>query len=1117
MANKSNKSIKILTDNESDNSLSDVEKRKPKTKVEKKSSSSSSEEETPKIKPKKTKVEKKSSSSSSEEETPKIKPSKTSLESGKIRNPSTFLYSDKELEQKRKDASTVSVKNKGLLRTISAKKMSEIPPYVITGLQVDILRSDVLKAISVGSVIEPKEDRDGGINDPIAGALDENKICTSCGEDNLNCVGHMRYIQLPDELKFVPGAILNNVAMILRCICKYCSGLLVTKVYMKQTELLDYNGKDRLKKLAEECVNSNIKCQRYKGSMEGTFSPLKKDPTNKITKECLQNPIYKVNPTFIQCIDQSAKQKSKGGKSNLNEQNEQPIRLTMFELEKIFANVSPEDKVLMGFPSDYNFMDFIVDRIPVIPPNARPQIFRDGESKIDHYTFVLNKLVEIVSEYNHKSVKDGNTKLDTMNMLQHYYDHIVDNSDESLKRNQNEVIRSVKPAITGKDGIIRGSSMGKRVNHSARTVVGPDSRLKFGQIGVPEENRGELTVPEKVTKYNINKLQKLYEEGKIKNITFGPHPRGEKLEGRSLRANIVKSYISKLAIGDEVDRFGEDGDEGLVGRQPTLHKEGLQCYKRVYGPNSNFRLHMCNTAGHNADFDGDEMTEHGLQTIGARVEGRHIASAEENIMDSQKSKTMPGLTYNHPASLYMMTQMGDEEVIFTEEEIEEATSILTYTKDFDTIQQRLREQGVNPLSGRALFSYILPAGFCYRGKKTTRKVKTKLEDGTVVETELDTTVIIDDGILVSGVITKSHVGSTHNSIVHYLWITYDKDRTSAFLTDGTFLADWFMGNVGFSIGQYDCMAPNPEEIEKAVENEIVKTQLSIYSLGPETSTMTKAEKKLREDKIRVFTNSAPTIGKKIAQEQLPITNALNIMSDSGSKGNHINTGSIMAAVGQQYIKGERPRMEMDNNRRCLPYYAPNSIRLEARGMILESYMVGITPGGTIYHAMASRVATIATATMTGTTGFIHHRIAKALESVMVSHDGSVSNCTGACFQLVCADGMESGRLMSCKIDGMENVYIFIDVNNTVRNYNLAMSKKIKELGLKEKARNVVIEEKVPPVKKTKSKKDLSPEPEVAKKPTSVKKTKKDLSPEPEVAKKPTPKTKGKIVISSDSD
>ena len=568
-----------------------IKSGKATRKTSQKSSSSedveSSSEEKPKIKPRKVKK----SSSSSEEEGPKIKPRKQDhspeqkVKEKSIKNiltgtnnkgkgVSTLLLSDKELNKKQSEANNVDFKKKKFLQTKSAKKMSEIPKYVVTGLKVDILNSTLLKNISVGnSVIEPKEDKDGGINDPIAGALDENKDCISCGEDNLHCVGHMRYIQLPDELKLVPNIYLPNVAMILRCICKYCSGLLVTEVYMKQTNLLDYHGKDRLQKLAEECVKSSIRCQRYKGNMPGNFSPLIKDPTNKITKECLQNPIYRVNPNFIQCIDQGTKQKTKSSHRTMNEQGDQPTLLTMFDLVKIFGNVSPEDKVLMGFPYDHNFLDFIVDRLPIIPPNARPQIFRDGEAKMDHFTFATNKLVEEITNYNSKSSKDDLSRIAAMNAIYHYYNHMVDNTDESLKKGHKDVLKSVKHRLTGKDGAIRGFCMGKRVDKCMRTVAGPDSNLRFGEIGVPEMSRSELTVPETVTRYNIDKLQKMYNEGKIKTLTFGPDPRAEKLEGRSLRVNIVKDHIPKLAIGDKVDRFGEDGDVSLV---------GLPYIKKVY-------------------------------------------------------------------------------------------------------------------------------------------------------------------------------------------------------------------------------------------------------------------------------------------------------------------------------------------------------------------------------------------------------------------------------------------------------------------------------------------------------------------------------------------------------
>ena len=47
--------------------------------------------------------------------------------------------------------------------------------------------------------------------------------------------------------------------------------------------------------------------------------------------------------------------------------------------------------------------------------------------------------------------------------------------------------------------------MGKRVDFSARAVITPDSNLEIDQVGVPRTIAQNLTVPEIVTPFNMER------------------------------------------------------------------------------------------------------------------------------------------------------------------------------------------------------------------------------------------------------------------------------------------------------------------------------------------------------------------------------------------------------------------------------------------------------------------------------------------------------------------------------------------------------------------------------------------------------------------------------------
>ena len=89
--------------------------------------------------------------------------------------------------------------------------------------------------------------------------------------------------------------------------------------------------------------------------------------------------------------------------------------------------------------------------------------------------------------------------------------------------------------------------------------------------------------------------------------------------------------------------------------------------------------------------------------------------------------------------------------------------------------------------------------------------------------------------------------------------------------------------------------------------------------------------------------------------------------------------------------------------------------------------------------------TFSTSISTSETGSLHHRISKVLESTCVAHDGSVRNCTGAIFQLVCSDGFEAGQMIPTNCDGLGAVYSFIDIKDTVKSLNHNLETRLSEL------------------------------------------------------------------------
>ncbi len=66
-------------------------------------------------------------------------------------------------------------------------------------------------------------------------------------------------------------------------------------------------------------------------------------------------------------------------------------------------------------------------------------------------------------------------------------------------------LKSIRQRLRGKEGRIRGNLMGKRVDFSARTVITADPNLSIDEVGVPRSIALNMTYPEIVTPFNIDR------------------------------------------------------------------------------------------------------------------------------------------------------------------------------------------------------------------------------------------------------------------------------------------------------------------------------------------------------------------------------------------------------------------------------------------------------------------------------------------------------------------------------------------------------------------------------------------------------------------------------------
>jgi DNA-directed RNA polymerase II subunit RPB1 len=292
--------------------------------------------------------------------------------------------------------------------------------------------------------------------------------------------------------------------------------------------------------------------------------------------------------------------------------------LTPSRVYNIFKNIDDNDCRLMGFNPTKNRPEyFIIKYFPIPPVAIRPSVRLEMLSSGPSEDGLTSKLADIVKDNGRLRKQKDKTLLigeeskytqDYHMLLQYDIATYYDNESTLPKSEQkgSKASKSVSERLKGKTGRIRGNLMGKRVNFSARTVITSDPNLGLDELGVPIKIAMNVTFPEVVTPFNIDRLSKLVRNGR--DVYPGANfviPYHSMESGKQSKIDLrYRKKSVKLHNGDIVERHIVDGDPVLFNRQPSLHKMSMMCHRiRVIKDESlnTFRLNVTVTTPYNAD------------------------------------------------------------------------------------------------------------------------------------------------------------------------------------------------------------------------------------------------------------------------------------------------------------------------------------------------------------------------------------------------------------------------------------------------------------------------------------------------------------------------------------
>ncbi len=818
--------------------------------------------------------------------------------------------------------------------------MNNVATKRLDSISFGLLSQEEIKKMSVAKVVTPElydvegYPVDGGLMDVRMGVIDPGLRCKTCGGKLKECIGHFGHMDLARSILHIEY--IDVIINLLKVSCRECARVLADD-----------------KKIAKH-----------------------KDKIDNLKREGRKKEVSKENSSFITSlknIKACPHCKSKQKKITLEKPYtvlEDNKRLTPIEIKSRFEVILEEDLIILGInPENARPERMIITIFPVPPVTIRPSItLESGERSEDDLTHKLSDIVRI-NQRLFENINAGAPEIiieDLWDLLQYHVTTFLDNDIAQLpvaRHRSGQPLKTLAERIKSKEGRFRHNLAGKRVNYSARTVISPDPKIKFNEVGVPEVVAKELTIPERVTEWNKEWLRDFIKVGPegYPGANYVVRPDGRK---KKITEETRETLLEELDYGYVVERHLMDGDVSIFNRQPSLHRMSIMCHKIRILPGKSFRLNPAVCTPYNADFDGDEMNLHIPQTEEARSEAEILMSVQRHIITPKNGLNVIGSIEDAISGMYLLTK---------DFRLNKTNAVnLLMSAGIDDLD-KMSKFG-DKVNGKEIFSVILPEDLDYVG-----------------ESKSGDTVLVKKGKLIEGTIDRGSIGEEKGGLTRAIYAKYGEEVGIEFMSKVFRLGISSLLDIGFTISISD--TDIPEATSKKNEELIEEAKKRVYGII----------KNYREDKLEALPGNTieETLELKISEVLNKVRdkvgdhvssvinedNNIMIMAGSGAKGNLLNLAMMSSVVGQQAIGGKR--VEGGYSGRALSIFKKGDLSPEARGFVDKGYKKGMSPHEYFFSAMTGRDALMDTALRTPKSGYLYRRLSNALQDIRVEYDSTV--------------------------------------------------------------------------------------------------------------------------------
>ncbi|ONK65887.1 uncharacterized protein A4U43_C06F2000 [Asparagus officinalis] len=465
------------------------------------------------------------------------------------------------------------------------------------------------------------------LTNPFLGLPLESGKCESCGTaESGNCEGHFGYIELPVPV-YHPLHI-SELRDILSLVCFHCMRTKKGKI------------KDKAGKSSNSAATSCSHCR--------DIPPISiKEVKTSDGAVCLQLTVsskLRLREGFWNFLSKYGFRHGDGTCRTL-------LPLEALNILKEIPEETKKRLVAKGyFPQD----GYILQYLPV-PPNCLlvPEI-SDGKSvmssdiSISLLKRVLSK-IELIkrSRSGSPNFESHEVECNDLQLVIAEYMHLRGSAKAPHDVSKKLVLGPDAGKNSSKQWLekIRTLFISKGSGFSSRSVITGDSYIGINEIGLPSEIAKKVTFEERVTAHNLERLQKMVNDGLC--VTYR--------DGKSTYAIAVGSKAHTiLKVGQVISRSIVDGDIVFINRPPSTHKHSLQAFTVYVHDDHTVKINPLVCAPLGADFDGDCVHIFYPQSLAAKAEVVELFSVDQQLLSSHSGQLNFQLVSDSLLSLKLM-------------------------------------------------------------------------------------------------------------------------------------------------------------------------------------------------------------------------------------------------------------------------------------------------------------------------------------------------------------------------------------------------------------------------------------------------------------------------------